>query len=85
MDESSMMIALAVLELRELNKMLEELFYSKFNVVCPDCGSIMVALVGTTNKRVKYVCRSCGRAFQKSKEKLERQVEEVEEVEEVVP
>jgi len=83
-DENSMMIALAVLELRELNKLIEELKYSRFYVECPDCGSFNVAIIGTTNKRVKYVCRSCGRNFQKSKEKLEKQVREVEEEEVVV-
>ena len=71
-DENSMMVALAVLELREVNKLIEELIYSRFYVECPDCGSFNVAIVGTTNKRVKYVCRSCGRNFQKSKEKLEK-------------
>jgi len=77
MDENSMMVALAVLELRELNKLVEELIYSRFYVECPECGSFNVAILGTTNKRVKYVCRACGRNFQRSKEKLEKQVVEV--------
>lgn len=68
--EEDLLISRALLELHEINKKVDELYYSKFPASCPKCGSLNVIVTGTTPKRVKYLCRDCGEKFQKAKDKL---------------
>lgn len=63
-----------LVEMREARKVLETLMYERALIECPECKSIRVVVVGTTDKRVKYVCKDCGREFQKSKKNVEKEI-----------
>ena len=78
--DGNFVLAQILLELQNLNKIVDRLVYERYLVQCPACGSTNVVVLGTTNKRVKFFCKACAHKFQKSKDKLERDVPTVDEV-----
>jgi len=81
MNDLEFKISMAFIKLMEYADMLEDmatkLLYKPLPVRCPDCGSLNVAIVGKTPKRLKFYCRECGREFQKSVKVLDRMWEEI--------
>ena len=73
--EEELILAETLLRLEELEKLIDKAFYTemsnKATIACPECGGTNVQVVGTTAKRVKFVCKHCGREFQKSKTVIE--------------
>lgn len=77
MDINDLVLSKVLLDLQEINEMLDGVYYSKLLVKCPECGSINVAVVKTTNKMVAFVCKECGKTFRKTKEKIKKTHEEL--------
>ena len=71
MDVNDLNLSIAILEIREIRKMVDQLIYERMLIKCPECDSINVVVLKTTNKMVFCVCKECGKTFRKTKKKVE--------------